>query len=320
MGTGKGGNTPPAASAAAAPAISILRRSVPKTVPSSVALAASNYDLGPRENYRSWLLDTGCKYDLTTRASIPLHQVDSIFRAPMPILLATANDLVQGDKVVAQQIGELGEVAEPYVLDSTPDVLSIGRRCVEDGYEFVWKPYSLHPTITTPRGRVVKLVSRDCCPYLDDYEPNYFPAASAVTQANENKRVDNSVTWDPEGPTYDEPKPRRRKSVRPQGRHPNSDFNSDSSDVYSDDDRSSPAREAGSSSSLAAQVVPPKDGQPLSALKKAAVPATDKAVPPQEGPPSGGAEAPSADLDPQDPQRSSRPNRKLSEAQNRKER
>ena len=70
-GKGKGGNKPPAASAAAAPATSILRRSVVKTVPSSVALAASNYDLGPRENYRSWLLDTGCKYDLTTRAAIP---------------------------------------------------------------------------------------------------------------------------------------------------------------------------------------------------------------------------------------------------------
>ena len=99
----------------------------------------------------------------------------------MPILLATANGLVDGDKVVSQQIGELLEVAEPYVLDSTPDVLSIGRRCVEDGYEFHWGPYSLDPAITTPEGKVVQLISRDCCPYLDDYEPNYCPAVSAVT-------------------------------------------------------------------------------------------------------------------------------------------
>ncbi len=117
-----------------------------------MALAASNYDLGPRGNYRSWLLDTGCKYDLTTRASILTHQIDLISRAPVPILLATANDLVSGDKVVRQQIGELGEFAEPYVLGSAPDVLSIGRRCVEDGYTFVWKPYSLSPAIATPVG------------------------------------------------------------------------------------------------------------------------------------------------------------------------
>ena len=95
-----------------------------------------------------------------------------MFRAPVPILLATANDLVNGDKIAPQQIGELGEVAEPYVLDSTPDVLSVGRRCVEDGYTFVWKPCSLNPTITTPNGRLVTLASRDCCPYLDDYEPS----------------------------------------------------------------------------------------------------------------------------------------------------
>ncbi len=140
----------------------------PESVPGSVASAASNYDLGPRENYRCWLLDTGCTRDLTTRASIPLHQHGAIYRAPIPILLANANDLVNGDKAIQQQIGELGEVAEPYVLDSSPNVLSIGRRCVEDGYSFECKPYILNPTATTPNGRVVKLVSRDCCPYLDD--------------------------------------------------------------------------------------------------------------------------------------------------------
>ena len=78
-------------------------------------------------------------------------------------------------------------------------------------------------------------------PYLDDCEPNYFPAVPAVTQANKDKRVKDSVTWDPAGPTYDEPKPRRSKSVRSSGRHPNSDFNPHSSDVNSDDDYSAPA-------------------------------------------------------------------------------
>ena len=31
------------------------------------------------------------------------------------------------------------------------------------------------------------------------------------------------MTWDPDGPMYDEPKPRRKKRVRPPGRHPLSD-------------------------------------------------------------------------------------------------
>ncbi len=38
------------------------------------------------------------------------------------------------------------------------------------------------------------LISRDCCPYLDDHEPSYVnPTVAAVTQ-----EVGNSVTWDPE--------------------------------------------------------------------------------------------------------------------------
>ena len=53
--------------------------------------------------------------------------------------------MVSGDRISPQWIGELGEVAEPYVLDCTLDVLSIGRRCVEERYTFVWKPYSLNP-------------------------------------------------------------------------------------------------------------------------------------------------------------------------------
>ena len=112
------------------------------------------------------MLDTGCKYDLTTRASVPLHQHDRIYRAPAPIILATANGLSSGEKIVQQQIGELGEVAEPYILDSTPDVLSIGRRCVEDGYSFSWTPYSLHPTMTTPRRARCETYVQGLCPLL----------------------------------------------------------------------------------------------------------------------------------------------------------
>ena len=63
--------------------------------------------------------------------------------------------------------------------------------------------------MTTATGKVVHLVSRDCCPYLDDYEPNYSnPAVAAVFPTS-----DKSVTWDPIGPTYDEPTRPRTKSV-----------------------------------------------------------------------------------------------------------
>ena len=45
-------------------------------------------------------------------------------------------------------------------------------------------------------GKVVTLTSRDCCPYLGDYEPDYFnPAVAAVTPTEVR-----SVSWDPSIP------------------------------------------------------------------------------------------------------------------------
>ena len=113
--------------------------------------------------------------------------------------------------------------------------------------------------MTTPDGTIVNLISRDCCPYLDDYEPNYGPAASAVTACaasqEEHEWVRPRVEWDLEGITYDEPKP-FKKRARPKGRCPFSDFDS----VCSDDDYPYP-----SNASLTAQVLKPS---PLAATNK----------------------------------------------------
>ena len=102
----------------------------------------------------------GYKHDLTTRSALPAWQFDMITRANIPIQLSTANDLISSDKIAPQQIGEPGEVAEPYVLDQSPDVLSIGRRCVQKGHSFNWPPYSLKPALAGPSGQIVALVSR----------------------------------------------------------------------------------------------------------------------------------------------------------------
>ena len=46
----------------------------------------------------------------------------------------------------------------------------------------------------------MKLISRDCCPYLDDFEPDYVPAVAATAFD------DVQTTFgDPKGPTFVEP-------------------------------------------------------------------------------------------------------------------
>ena len=88
-----------------------------------------------------------CKHDLTTGHAIPFSQIGMITKAKYPVLFSTANDIVSSAMVAPQQIGALGVNAKPYVLGQSPDVLSIGRRCVQDGYSFQCLPFSLSPKL-----------------------------------------------------------------------------------------------------------------------------------------------------------------------------
>ena len=47
----------------------------------------------------------------------------------------------------------LSAVVDPYVLPATPDVLSIGKRCVKEGWSFWWPPWSKRPVLTPPKGK-----------------------------------------------------------------------------------------------------------------------------------------------------------------------
>ena len=61
-----------------------------------------------------------------------------------------------------------------HVLESTPPVLSVGKRCMDMGYSFVWLQ-GKNPYFMCPDGKIVELRVRDNIPYLmggsDDCQP-----------------------------------------------------------------------------------------------------------------------------------------------------
>ena len=64
-------------------------------------------------------------------------------------------------------LNKLKEHVQPHILDSTPNVLSLGRRVIVDGYSFEWparshSPWLVHPTT----GEKIHLEVRDFVPYL----------------------------------------------------------------------------------------------------------------------------------------------------------
>ena len=123
-----------------------------------------------------WLVDTGCPVDLVCRKSLPENFEEKgheLKEASEPLQLETANGVKKVDQTVSMQIATLndtypGGVVNPYLLDSTPDVLSVGSRCVKEGFAFHWEPYSKHPYFVKPSGKRINLVSIDEVPYLVD--------------------------------------------------------------------------------------------------------------------------------------------------------
>ena len=81
------------------------------------------------------------------------------------IVFQTANGSTCTSDVAKIVVDELDETVEPHVLDETPTVLSVGRRCMKMGYAFYWMPGKL-PFMVTPKQGFVHLQVKDDIPYL----------------------------------------------------------------------------------------------------------------------------------------------------------
>ena len=111
-----------------------------------------------------WLMDTGCGHDLIGRAKAKSLGVD-IVKDDDEIVFQTANGSTSTSDVAKIVVDELDETVEPHVLDETPTVLSIGRRCMKMGYAFHWTPGKL-PFMVTAKQGFVHLQVKDDIPYL----------------------------------------------------------------------------------------------------------------------------------------------------------
>ena len=110
-----------------------------------------------------WLMDTGCGHDLIGRCDVPSWA--KAFNAASPVLFSTANGTTSATEQVPIEVPSLRDSVRPYLLRSSPAVLSIGRRCAEEGYGFYWPPKGL-PILETPTGQCLQLEVEGYIPYL----------------------------------------------------------------------------------------------------------------------------------------------------------
>ena len=152
-----------------------------------------------------WILDTGSGHDLVDEKQV--SSISSIHYRKANATLQTAGGKVHVEWEVPMQVEELDEDIVPLVLKSTPAVLSLGKRCMQDGYAFEWLPHKT-PTLTTPSGRRIDLVVEGNVPYLASVSPAVpvLCPKPAAGQKRRDVKIDapNGEPWWDEGDVYAE--------------------------------------------------------------------------------------------------------------------
>ena len=72
----------------------------------------------------------------------------------------------RADEVADVTVDALHQDFTPYILDETPPVLSVGVRCMEQGYSFVW-PADSRPYFIRPDHKVIELKIDGWVPVID---------------------------------------------------------------------------------------------------------------------------------------------------------
>ena len=119
----------------------------------------------------AWIADTGSAHDLVSRHM--LHS-DEVSQSSKPVSLLTANGVFQATDQARVNVPILGDDINPYVLDGSPAVVSVGQRCIDAGWSFHWPAYS-RPYFKKPDGTKVTLE-------VDDYVP-YLPSTTGVAMS-----------------------------------------------------------------------------------------------------------------------------------------
>ena len=100
------------------------------------------------------LLDSGASTDFVGADSLTDEEKSHVYDGDT-LNIKTANGRTSSSKVINGYLPHLGIKVKPHVLENCPDVLSMGKRCAEEGFGFYWDPFSVKPVLVRPDGKVI---------------------------------------------------------------------------------------------------------------------------------------------------------------------
>ena len=119
-----------------------------------------------------WLADTGCAADLIGLSDMTADDLKYVTPAADPICFSSANGPVWATSTLPLQGVALMEEMSPFVMEQTPAVLSVGRRCTQEGYAFHWPPRK-SPYFIKPDGEKILCEVHAYVPYIPHREPTW---------------------------------------------------------------------------------------------------------------------------------------------------
>lgn len=113
--------------------------------------------------------DTGCGYDLVPPKEVA-HLASRFKHFKEKVPFATAPGETDASHVLKTTVGATGEEMPCYVMDSDdyPAVMSVGRRCMAEGYLFIWPPGRAPFFVTPIQSHIVILEIEGLIPYMND--------------------------------------------------------------------------------------------------------------------------------------------------------
>ena len=117
-----------------------------------------------------WLADTGASYDVVPEGYAEIYGWKKVPLAE-PIRINTANGPASAKGAVLTKIPGMDEEVHAVELGDTPPLLSVGRRCLNEGYSFIWiagRP----PYFVTKEGMILPRKTSGGVPYIDTEDPS----------------------------------------------------------------------------------------------------------------------------------------------------
>ena len=115
---------------------------------------------------RSWILDTGTAYHVIRRDAIIGSPGERYKDMVNPTQVLTANGPIWLDKYVETYLPALRKSIAAVIGNDTPEVLSLGALCKENGCSFEWKPYKNKPRFFDNAGNEVQTFVYSNVPYV----------------------------------------------------------------------------------------------------------------------------------------------------------